>query len=111
MDKEYKKAVTKQDQKIELALRMYDLVSKHIERIDSQMAKSGIDGDWINNNANGTHGYMNGQTAASTTAAITSTTASRKRPGPNGWDDWRNGGVDSGPRKRSSLGPSSIRKR
>ncbi|KAI7858880.1 hypothetical protein BDC45DRAFT_497821 [Circinella umbellata] len=111
LDKEYKKAVNKQDQKIELALRMYDLVSKHIERIDSQMAKSGIDGDWINNNANGAHGYMNGHPTASTTAAITSTTASRKRAAPNGWDDWRNGSVDGGPRKRSSLGPSSIRKR
>lgn len=48
LDKEYRRAVQKQDQKIELAMRMYDLVSRHIERIDSQMAKSGInDGDWI----------------------------------------------------------------
>ncbi|CDH51155.1 inhibitor of growth protein 4 [Lichtheimia corymbifera JMRC:FSU:9682] len=52
LEKEYQKALQKQDEKIELALRMYDLVSRHIERIDSQMAKSGIDGgDWIGNRA------------------------------------------------------------
>ncbi|KAI9251823.1 hypothetical protein BDA99DRAFT_521269 [Phascolomyces articulosus] len=110
LDKEYKKAVQKQDQKIELALRMYDLVSKHIERIDSQMAKSGIDGDWINNNANGTHGsaIMNGAAAAAGSGRRRLNTSSSA----SGWDDghWRNG-TESGPRKRSSLGPSSIRKR
>ncbi|KAF7727644.1 hypothetical protein EC973_007302 [Apophysomyces ossiformis] len=48
LEKDHKAAVQKQDQKIELALRMYDLVSRHIERIDSQMAASGIaEGDWI----------------------------------------------------------------
>ncbi|KAG0174657.1 hypothetical protein DFQ28_005251 [Apophysomyces sp. BC1034] len=41
LEKDYKSAVHKQEQKIELALRMYDLVSRHIERIDSQMAKNG----------------------------------------------------------------------
>ncbi|KAI8138762.1 hypothetical protein BJV82DRAFT_522916 [Fennellomyces sp. T-0311] len=77
LDKEYRKAVQKQDQKIELALRMYDLVSKHIERIDSQMAKSGIDGgDWIS-----------GQ---------------RRRPNASWEEGWRN---SDGPRKRS-LQPS-----
>lgn len=44
VEKEFKKAIQKQDQKIELAMRMYDLVSRQIERIDSQMSSHG---DWI----------------------------------------------------------------
>jgi hypothetical protein len=48
LEKDYKLAVQKQDQKIDLTKRMYDLVSRHIERIDSQMAKSDIsDVDWM----------------------------------------------------------------
>ncbi|ORZ24491.1 hypothetical protein BCR42DRAFT_403057 [Absidia repens] len=42
LEKDYKTAIQKQDQKIELAMRMYDLVSRHIERIDSQMAQNNI---------------------------------------------------------------------
>ncbi|KAG2233843.1 hypothetical protein INT48_005289 [Thamnidium elegans] len=48
LEKDYKLALQKQDQKIDLTKRMYDLVSRHIERIDSQMAKSDIgDVDWM----------------------------------------------------------------
>ncbi|KAI8049790.1 uncharacterized protein B0P05DRAFT_563384 [Gilbertella persicaria] len=48
IEKDYKTAMQKQDQKIELAMRMYDLVSRHIERLDFQVAKSGIhESDWI----------------------------------------------------------------
>ncbi|KAI9489166.1 hypothetical protein BDB00DRAFT_636323 [Zychaea mexicana] len=121
LDKEYKSAVQKQDQKIELALRMYDLVSKHIERIDSQMAKSGLDGgDWITNSGGG--GAAAATMNATSTATVNSgaTTNGRRRqqhPSNSAWDDgssWRTNGAESGgggPRKRSSLGPSSVRKR
>ncbi|KAI9358538.1 hypothetical protein BD770DRAFT_443241 [Pilaira anomala] len=48
LEKDYKLALQKQDQKIDLTKRMYDLVSRHIERIDSQMAKTDIgDVDWM----------------------------------------------------------------
>ncbi|KAI8973039.1 hypothetical protein BDB01DRAFT_450314 [Pilobolus umbonatus] len=48
LEKDYRLAVQKQDQKIDLTKRMYDLVSRHIERIDSQMAKSDIsEADWM----------------------------------------------------------------
>lgn len=49
LEKDYKTAMQKQDQKIELAMRMYDLVSRHIERLDSQvMTKSNLNkSDWI----------------------------------------------------------------
>ncbi|KAI8876732.1 hypothetical protein K501DRAFT_337888, partial [Backusella circina FSU 941] len=48
LEKDYKTAVQKQDQKIELTKRMYELVSRHIERLDSQVAKSGLnESDWI----------------------------------------------------------------
>ena len=49
LEKEYKTTIQKQDQKIELAMRMYDLVSPHIERLDSQvMTKSNLNSsDWI----------------------------------------------------------------
>ncbi|KAI7897502.1 uncharacterized protein BX663DRAFT_528055 [Cokeromyces recurvatus] len=48
LEKDYKLAVQKQDQKISLTKRMYDLVNRHIERIDSQMAKTDIsDLDWL----------------------------------------------------------------
>ncbi|KAJ2963254.1 hypothetical protein NQZ79_g1675 [Umbelopsis isabellina] len=48
IEKEYKNAMQKQDHKIDLAMRMYDLISRHIERLDSQITKSGVAGaDWI----------------------------------------------------------------
>lgn len=48
LEKDHKTAMQKQDQKIELAMRMYDLVSRHIERLDTQVAKSGLnESDWI----------------------------------------------------------------
>ncbi|KAI9251991.1 hypothetical protein EDC94DRAFT_568020 [Helicostylum pulchrum] len=49
LEKDYKTAMQKQDQKIELAMRMYDLVSRHIERLDSQvMTKSNLNkSEWI----------------------------------------------------------------
>ncbi|ORX59443.1 hypothetical protein DM01DRAFT_1300745 [Hesseltinella vesiculosa] len=40
LETDFRAALQKQDQKIELAMRMYDLISRHIERIDNQMAKS-----------------------------------------------------------------------
>ncbi|KAI7862398.1 hypothetical protein BDF14DRAFT_1856699 [Spinellus fusiger] len=43
LDKDYKTAVHQQDQKIELALQMYELISRHIERMDAKMAANGID--------------------------------------------------------------------
>lgn len=47
IDRDYRLAVQKQDQKIDLTKRMYDLVSRHIERIDSQMVKNDIGNDWM----------------------------------------------------------------
>ncbi|KAI9271347.1 hypothetical protein BY458DRAFT_474816 [Sporodiniella umbellata] len=48
LDKEFKTAMQKQDQKIELAMKMYDLVSRHIERLDSQVLKTGMsETDWL----------------------------------------------------------------
>ncbi|KAI8993347.1 hypothetical protein BDB01DRAFT_776011 [Pilobolus umbonatus] len=48
IEKEYRNALQKQDQKVELAMKMYSLVSRHIERLDSQVAKSGLNElDWI----------------------------------------------------------------
>ncbi|KAI8967016.1 hypothetical protein BDF20DRAFT_830407 [Mycotypha africana] len=48
IEKDYCLAVQKQDQKIELTKRMYELVNKHIERIDSQMTRSDLgDIEWI----------------------------------------------------------------
>lgn len=48
LDKEFKTAMQKQDQKIELAMKMYDLVSRHIERLDSQVMKTGMsESEWI----------------------------------------------------------------
>ncbi|KAF1797893.1 hypothetical protein FB192DRAFT_1396731 [Mucor lusitanicus] len=53
LEKDYKTAMQKQDQKIELAMRMYDLVSRHIERLDTQVAKSGLsESDWISPRSN-----------------------------------------------------------
>lgn len=40
IDSDFKIALHKQDQKIDLAKQMYDLVSRNIERIDSQMAQN-----------------------------------------------------------------------
>ncbi|KAI9311355.1 hypothetical protein BX666DRAFT_1997605 [Dichotomocladium elegans] len=42
LDHDHRKAIQKQDQKIDLAMHMYDQVSKHIERIDSEIARTGI---------------------------------------------------------------------
>ncbi|RUP50474.1 inhibitor of growth proteins N-terminal histone-binding-domain-containing protein [Jimgerdemannia flammicorona] len=42
VEKEYKNAMKKQDQKIDLAMRMHDLLSRHIERIDEQAEKHGF---------------------------------------------------------------------
>ncbi|KAG1376217.1 hypothetical protein G6F61_007787 [Rhizopus arrhizus] len=47
LEKDYKLALQKQDQKIDLTKKMYDLISRHIERIDSQMAKNDIGDDWM----------------------------------------------------------------
>lgn len=49
LEKEFKTAMQKQDQKIDLAMKMYDLVSRHIERLDSQViTKSNLNKlDWI----------------------------------------------------------------
>lgn len=53
LEKDYKTAMQKQDQKIELAMRMYDLVSRHVERLDSQVTKSGLsESDWISQRPN-----------------------------------------------------------
>ncbi|GAN03186.1 PHDfinger domain containing protein [Mucor ambiguus] len=53
LEKDHKTAMQKQDQKIELAMRMYDLVSRHIERLDTQVAKSGLsESDWISHRSN-----------------------------------------------------------
>ncbi|KAG1504744.1 hypothetical protein G6F46_001511 [Rhizopus delemar] len=52
LEKEFKTAMQKQDQKIELAMKMYDLVSRHIERLDSQVLKTGIsEADWVRSSA------------------------------------------------------------
>ncbi|KAI8371387.1 uncharacterized protein BYT42DRAFT_66025 [Radiomyces spectabilis] len=85
LEKDYKTAIQKQDQKIELAMRMYDLVSRHIERIDSQMAKNGIaELDWIASN--------------------------NHRRGP--WDEsWRHDAAASRKRSISNGGPAGFRKR
>ncbi|KAI8062310.1 uncharacterized protein B0P05DRAFT_556512 [Gilbertella persicaria] len=76
LEKDYKLAIQKQDQKIDLTKRMYDLVSRHIERIDSQMAKSDIaDVDW-----------MGGATNRKASAIVTDDTSwrlDRKRPSPH----------------------------
>ncbi|KAG1145601.1 hypothetical protein G6F37_002080 [Rhizopus arrhizus] len=48
LEKEFRTAIQKQDQKIELAMKMYDLVTRHIERLDSQVIKTGMnEADWI----------------------------------------------------------------
>jgi molecular chaperone DnaK (HSP70) len=79
LEKDFKNAVQKQDQKIDLTKRMYDLVSRHIERIDSQMAKSDISElDW-----------MGGATRKSLVTDDTSWKfdhhgGGRKRPSPHG---------------------------
>lgn len=52
IEKEFKIAMQKQDQKIELAMKMYDLVSRHIERLDSQVLKTGVsEVDWVRSSA------------------------------------------------------------
>ncbi|CEG68937.1 Putative Piso0_004049 protein [Rhizopus microsporus] len=52
LEHEFKTAMQKQDQKIELAMKMYDLVSRHIERLDSQVLKTGIsEADWVRTSA------------------------------------------------------------
>ncbi|KAI8643990.1 hypothetical protein BD408DRAFT_413887 [Parasitella parasitica] len=73
LEKDYKLAVQKQDQKINLTKRMYDLVTRHIERIDSQMAKSDIsDMEWM------------GGATRKNLAEDTSWIFDRKRPSPQG---------------------------
>lgn len=73
LEKDYKLAVQKQDQKIDLTKRMYDLVTRHIERIDSQMAKSDIsDTEWM------------GGAARKNQTEDTSWKFDRKRPSPHG---------------------------
>jgi translation elongation factor EF-G len=49
LEKDYKTAMQKQEQKIDLANKMYELVSRHIERLDSQvMTNSNLNkADWI----------------------------------------------------------------
>jgi hypothetical protein len=80
LEKDFKNAVQKQDQKIDLTKRMYDLVSRHIERIDSQMAKSDI----------GELDWMGGATRKTLMTDDTSWKfdhhhgSSRKRPSPHG---------------------------
>lgn len=52
LEKEFKTAMQKQEQKIELAMKMYDLVSRHIERLDSQVLKTGIsEAEWVRSSA------------------------------------------------------------
>lgn len=78
LEKDYKLAVQKQDQKIDLTKRMYDLVSRHIERIDSQMAKSDItDLDWMG------QATRKGNHLEDTSWRLDSS-SSRKRPSPHG---------------------------
>ncbi|EPB82501.1 hypothetical protein HMPREF1544_10754 [Mucor circinelloides 1006PhL] len=73
LEKDYALAVQKQDQKIDLTKRMYDLVTRHIERIDSQMAKSDIsDMEWM------------GGAARKNLTEDTSWKFDRKRPSPHG---------------------------
>lgn len=82
LEKDYKLAVQKQDQKIDLTKRMYDLVSRHIERIDSQMAKSDItDLDWMGQ-ATRKQGSTTGGTMEDTSWRLDNN--SRKRPSPHG---------------------------
>lgn len=86
LEKDFKNAVQKQDQKIDLTKRMYDLVSRHIERIDSQMAKSNISEiDW-----------MGGTTRKSLLTDDTS---------------WKFDHYDSGRKRPSPHGALSVRKR
>ncbi|CAO3654543.1 unnamed protein product [Mucor hiemalis] len=49
LEKEFKTAMQKQDQKIDLAMKMYDLVSRHIERLDFRViTKSNLNKlNWI----------------------------------------------------------------
>lgn len=77
LEKDYKLALQKQDQKIDLTKRMYDLVSRHIERIDSQMAKSDIgDVDWMG------QASRKGSQVEDTNWRLDA--SARKRPSPHG---------------------------
>ncbi|KAG2193297.1 hypothetical protein INT47_008658 [Mucor saturninus] len=79
LEKDYKLAVQKQDQKIDLTKRMYDLVSRHIERIDSQMAKSEIaDLDWMGQATRKNHAMED------TSWRLDAPSHGRKRPSPHG---------------------------
>lgn len=85
LEKDYALAVQKQDQKIDLTKRMYDLVTRHIERIDSQMAKSDIsDMEWM------------GGAARKNLTEDTSWKFDRKRPSPHGAISVRKRQADSG---------------
>ncbi|KAG1049643.1 hypothetical protein G6F43_008040 [Rhizopus delemar] len=63
LEKEFNTAMQKQEQKIELAMKMYDLVSRHIERLDSQVLKTGIsEAEWMD--------IEKGQSAASNESEV-----------------------------------------
>lgn len=78
LEKDYKLAVQKQDQKIDLTKKMYDLVSRHIERIDSQMAKSDLgEVDWMGGTLKKSH-------LTDDTSWRFDSSGSRKRLSPSG---------------------------
>lgn len=80
LEKDYKAAIQKQDQKIDLTKKMYDLVSRHIERIDSQMAKSDIsDLDWMGQATSNRKGLEDSWKLDAVPSSST-----RKRPSPHG---------------------------
>ncbi|KAI8088819.1 uncharacterized protein BX664DRAFT_331465 [Halteromyces radiatus] len=115
LEKDYKLAIQKQDQKIELAMRMYDLVSRHIERIDSQMAQNNISitmpNEWIQqrqqHHRSTLHTNGSSTTHLASSSALENVSVYQSRKGPH-WDDWRG----DGNRKRSLLhGTTGPRKR
>ncbi|KAI9299343.1 inhibitor of growth proteins N-terminal histone-binding-domain-containing protein [Cunninghamella echinulata] len=104
LEKDYKTAIQKQDQKIELAMRMYDLVSRHIERIDSQMVQNNITptNDWMyqqKNNNNSIHHHSNNSSSIhlsssnhtlSHSSSNTSITSNSRKSSQ--WDNWHSDG-------------------
>jgi len=42
IEKAYRNAMQQQDQKIQLSLKLYDLITRHIEKLDDEMNKFGI---------------------------------------------------------------------
>lgn len=78
LEKDYKTAMQKQDQKIELAMRMYDLVSRHIERLDSQVVKSGLsESEWIKSSRKGPNWHENSSKSHSLLLKVTYTSVHR----------------------------------